>query len=293
MLSNFNMEGLLKYFETLYKLSDVLYGYSAAHHKQYTQLEKLSTSEEKSEISNVEKKYSIADDEKVKKFFKTILDYYYQQDSIPLNYRATDVKEEIKAALIKRIPGYFTQDPSQHEEVTRLIEPIITDKAAKMYDLMDYMFLTLKKVLLNTKKGYNEALKVMGTNSHLDFRKEIHNISMYLYVTFIHAFPNDLRLLLKKALNIDDLDQKIMDRCHGIIIRHNQERVCNIKRNDSPTSPIKSPLVDAEQESKMFDFLIDLPGQSIDDKPDIALKSKYSIGILLNIFSILQGRIRF
>jgi hypothetical protein len=287
------MEGLLKYFETLYKLSDVLYGYSAAHHKQYTQLEKLSTSEDKSDISNVEKRYSIADDEKVKKFFKTVLDYYYQQDSIPLNYRSTDVKEEIKAALIKRIPGYFTQDPSQHEEVTRLIEPIITDKAAKLYDLMDYMFLTLKKVLSNTKKGYNEALKVMGADSHLEFRKELHNISMYLYITFIHVFPIDLRLLLKKALRIDDLDQKIMDKCHGMIIRHNQERVCNIKRDDSPTSPIKSPLLDAEQDVGLFDFLSDLPGKSVDDKPDIALKSKYSIGMLLNIFSILQGRKRF
>jgi hypothetical protein len=272
------MEGLLKYFETLYKLSDVLYGYGNIEHKQYTQLEKLDTSEEKSVILNVEKRYSIADDEKVKKFFRTILDYYYQQDSIPLNYTATDIKEEVKAALIKRVADYSV---------------IYNAKAAKMYDLMDYMFLTLKKVLLNTKKGYNEALKVMGPNSHLDFRKELHNISMYLYITFIHAFPTDLRLLLKKALRIDDLDQKIMDKCHGIIIRHNQERVCNIKRDDSPTSPVKSPLVDAEQESKMFDFLIDLPGQSIDDKPDIALKSKYSIGMLLNIFAIIQGRKRF
>lgn len=287
------MEGLLKYFETLYKLSDVLYGYSAVHHTQYNQLQKLDTSEDRSVISNVEKRYSIADDEKVKKFFKTILDYYYQQDSIPLNYRATDIKEAVKAALIKRIPGYFTQDPSQDEEITRLIEPIITDKAAKLYDLMDYMFLTLKKVLLNTQKGYNEALKVMSSDSNMEFKKEIHNISMYLYITFIHIFPTDLRLLLKKALKIDDLDQKIMDKCHGIIIRHNQERVCNIKRHDSPTSPIKSHLLDAEQESKMFDFLMDLSGQPIDDKPDIALKSKYSIGMLLNIFSILQGRKRF
>jgi hypothetical protein len=287
------MEGLLKYFETLYKLSDVLYGYSNVEHKQYAHLEKLSTSEDKSDISNVEKRYSIADDEKVRKFFKTVLDYYYQQDSIPLNYRSTDVKEEIKAALIKRIPGYFTQQSLQDEETRKLIDPIVTDKAAKLYDLMDYMFLTLKKVLSNTKKGYSEALKVMGPDSHLDFRKELHNISMYLYITFIHVFPPDLRLLLKKALRIDDLDQKIMDKCHGMIIRHNQERVCNIKRDDSPTSPIKSPLLDAEQDVGLFDFLSDLPGKSVDDKPDIALKSKYSIGMLLNIFSILQGRKRF
>lgn len=292
------MESLLKYFEALYKLSDVLYGYSAVHHTQYTKLEKLDTSEERSVISNVEKRYSIADDEKVKKFFKTILDYYYQktyyqQTDMPLNHRAKDIKEEVKAALIKRIPGYFTPEPSQDEETRKLIEPIVIDKAAKMYDLVDFIFLTLKKVLLNTEKGYNEALKVMETNSHLDFRKEIHNISMYLYITFIHLFPSDLKLLLKKALKIDDLDQKIMDKCHGIIIRHNQERVCNIKRSDSPTSPMKSPLLDAEQESKMFDFMMDLPGQSIDDKPDIALKSKYSIGMLINIFSILQGRKRF
>jgi hypothetical protein len=272
------MEGLLKYFETLYKLSDVLYGYSELEHKQYNQLEKIDTSEHKTIILNVEKRYSIADDEKVKKFFKTILDYYYHQDNIPLNHTSIDIKEEVKVALIKRVPDYYV---------------IYNAKAIKMYDLMDYMFLTLKKVLLNTKKGYNEALKVMGPNSHLDFRKEISNISMYLYITFIHIFPTDLRLLLKKTLHIDDLDQKIMDKCHGIIIRHNQERVCNIKRDDSPTSPITSPFLDAEQEYKMFDFLIDLPGQSIDDKPDIALKSKYSIGMLLNIFSIIQGRKRF
>jgi hypothetical protein len=272
------MEGLLKYFETLYKLSDVLYIYSSPQHKQYVQLEKLYTSEDKSEISHVEKRYSIADDEKVKKFFKTVLDYYYRQIYIPLNHTATDIKDELKSALIKRIPDYSI---------------IYNEKAAKMYDLLDYMFLTLKKVLLNTKKGYNEALMITDSDSHINFKNEIHNISMYLYITFIHAFPTDLRLLLKKELKIDDLDQKIMDKCHGIIIRNNQERVCNIKRDDSPTSSIKSSLIDAEQESKKFDFLIDLPGQSIYDKPDIALKSKYSIGMLLNIFSILQGRKRF
>jgi hypothetical protein len=287
------MEGLLKYFETLYKLSDVLYGYGVPQHKQYVQLEKLNTGEERGDISNVEKRYSIADDERVKKFFTIVLDYYYHIDNIPLNHRAIDVKEEIKASLIRRIPGYFVSEKFQDENVRKLVEPVIIDRAARLYDLVDFIFLTLKKVLLNTKKGYTEALKTMGSDSHMDFKKEIHNISMYLYVTFIHLFPNDLRLLLKKALKVDDLDQKILDKCHGMIIRHNHERVCNIKRVESPTSPLKSSFLDAEQESKMFDFLIDLPGQSIDDKPDIALKSKYSIGMLLNIFSILQGRKRF
>jgi hypothetical protein len=161
-----------------------------------------------------------------------------------------------------------------------------------MYDLVDFIFLTLKKVLVNTKKGYNEALKVMNKSSHLDFRKEIYNISMYLYITFIHVFPPELRERLRKALKISDLDQKILDKCHGIIIRHNQQRVCNIKLADSPTSPLKSSFLDAEQEGELFDFLMDLPGKSMDDKPDIPLKSKYSIGMLINIFSILQGRKR-
>ena len=271
------MEGLLKYFETLHKLSDVLYMYSAPEHKQYAQLTKLDTSEDKF-ISQVEKKYSIADDDKVNKFFTTVLDYYYHQDTIPLNYTVTDINDELKAALIKRIPNYSI---------------IYNAKAAKMYDLLDFIFTTLKKVLLNTRIGYDNALKMMKKDSHLDFRKELHNISMYLYVTFVHLFPNDLRLLLKKALHVDDLDQKILDKCHGMIIRHNNERVCNIKRVDSPTSPLKSSFLDAEQVTSVFDFMVDLPGTSYEDKPDIALRSKYSIGMLLNIFSILQGRKRF
>jgi len=285
------MDRLLKYFETLYKLSDILYIYSPAEHKQYSTLTKLDP-EDKSVLS-VDKKYSIADDDKVLKFFKTVLDYYYQQDTIPLNHTATDVDEKLKASLIKRIPGYFTLDNLQDEYSRKLVEPVVNGKAAQLYDLVDFIFITLKKVLLNTKIGYNSALKMMNKDSHLDFRKELHNISMYLYITFIHLFPNDLRVLLKKALKVDDLDQKILDRCHGIIIRHNQERVCNIKRDDSPTSPLTSPNLDAEQETGLFDFLIDLPGTSHEDKADIALKSKYSIGMLLNIFSILQGRKRF
>lgn len=286
------MNNLIKYFETLYQLSDLIYIYSPPVYKEYSELEKLSTSEEKTEISNVEKKYSLADDEKVVTFFKVVLDYYYQQDNIPLNHTAANVKEETKAALIKRLPGYFTSEKFKNEEIKHLIEPIITGKAAQLYDLVDFIFVTLKKVLLNTKKGYNEALKVMSKNSQLDFRKEIYNISMYLYITFIHVFPKELREQLKKSLKISDLDQKILDKCHGIIIRHNQERVCNIKREDSPTTPLKSPLLDAEQEGELFDFLMDLPGKSMEDKPDIPLKSKYSIGMLVNIFSILQGRKR-
>jgi|694.fasta_scaffold125760_1 hypothetical protein len=282
------MEKLLKYFETLYKLSDVLYDYSYS-----LVYDKLDTSE----YQFVEKRNSIADDERVIKFFKTLLDYYYektyyQQTDIPLNHSAKDIKEEVKFNLIKKLTGYFKPESSQHEETRELIEHIMIDKAAKMYDLMDYIFLTLKKVLLNTKKGYNKALKIIGPNSNMDFRKEISNISMYLYITFIHVFPPDLRLLLKKELKIDDLDQKIMDKCHGIIIRHNHERVCNIKLHDSPTPPIKSPLIDAEEESTKLNFLIDLPGHSIYDKPDIELKSKYSIGMLFNIFAIIQGQKR-
>lgn len=271
------MKTLIKYFETLYQLSDILYIYSSPVYKEYTELEKLNTSEEKSSVSHVEKKYSLADDDKVIAFFKTVLDYYYRQPDIPLKHTASDISDEIKASLIKKVPEYSVN---------------YTYKASKMYDLVDFIFLTLKKVLLNTKKGYNDALKVMNKNSQLDFRKEIYNISMYLYITFIHVFPQDLRVLLKKELKISDLDQKILDKCHGIIIRHNQERICNIKRSDSPTSPLKSTFLDAEQESEMFDFLMDLPGKAMDDKPDIPLKSKYSIGMLLNIFSVLQGRKR-
>jgi len=271
------MNSLIKYFETLHQLSDLLYIYSPAVHKEYSELEKLNTSEEKSTISQVEKKYSLADDDKVIIFFKTVLDYYYRQPDIPLTHTASDVSNEVKAALIKKIPEYSLN---------------YIHKASKMYDLVDFIFVTLKKVLLNTKKGYNEALKVMSKNSHLDFRKEIYNISMYLYITFIHVFPTELRESLRKALKISDLDQKILDKCHGIIIRHNQERVCNIKKEDSPTSPLKSTFLDAEQEGELFDFLMDLPGKAMDDKPDIPLKSKYSIGMLINIFSVLQGRKR-
>lgn len=286
------MESLLKYFETVHKLSDILYGYSYPEYKQYQQVEKLTTSEEKSVISNVQKRYSIADDEKVKLFFKTILDYYYHKDTIPLNHTVTNIDEQTKAALIRKIPGYFVFNLNESDK--QLIEPIVRDKAAKMYDLMDFIFVTLKKVLLHTQKGYDEALKVIKTSSHhMDFRNELHNIPMYLYITFIHIFPSDLRLLLKKSLKIDDLDQKIMDRCHGMIIRHNYERVCNIKRADSPTVPIKSNFLDATQESGRFDFLMDLSGLSVEDKPDISLKSKYSIGMLVNIFSIIQGRKHF
>lgn len=225
-------------------------------------------------------------------FFKVVLDYYYQQDYIPLNHVARNVPEEIKASLIKKLPGYFTSEILKDKNVKHLVDPIVTGKAAQLYDLVDFIFLTLKKVLINTKKGYNEALKVMNKNSHLDFRKEIYNISMYLYITFIHVFPKELRESLRKALKISDLDQKILDKCHGIIIRHNQERVCNIKKDDSPTSPLKSSFLDAEQEGELFDFLMDLPGKAMDDKPDIPLKSKYSIGMLINIFSVLQGRKR-
>lgn len=271
------MKSLIKYFETLYQLSDILYIYSSPVHKEYTALEKLNTGEETSSLSQVEKKYSLADDDKVISFFKTVLDYYYHQTDIPLNHKVSDIPDEMKAALIKKIPDYSLN---------------YTYKASRMYDLVDFIFITLKKVLLNTKKGYNDALKVMDKNSQLDFRKEVYNISMYLYVTFIHVFPEELRVRLKKELKISDLDQKILDKCHGIIIRHNQERICNIKRSDSPTSPLKSSFLDAEQEGERFDFLMDLPGKSMEDKVDIPLKSKYSIGMLLNIFSVLQGRKR-
>lgn len=40
------MNSLIKYFETLYQLSDLIYIYSPPVYKEYSELEKLSTSEE-------------------------------------------------------------------------------------------------------------------------------------------------------------------------------------------------------------------------------------------------------
>ena len=167
-------------------------------------------------------KEEINKSEKLKVFFNVVLEYYYIHN-IPLDYTDVSVSIDVKDIIIKNV------------------YPIIySEKSGKMFDLVDFMFKTLKKIMKRTHVGYLDSLGKFG--AVFSFTKYIiPSIDLFFYIIFVHVFPEELRDLLRVALKLSDIEYKILNKCSDILIKENS-KICDLRNPiSSPSSSSSSP----------------------------------------------------
>lgn len=188
------MESLLKYFDIKYNI------------KEFINLEK--------ETKNItETSFSVSKSQMLNVFFTTLLEYYYKNDTLNIDYNDTSISDEIKDNLIKKV------------------YPIIYKaKAAKMFNLVDFMFKTFRKVLVKANSGYLKWMQKPGV-FNIDFTVSLMpNIDILFYIIFVNVLPEDLKILLRKELKITSLENNILTKCSGILFKKN--KICNFKNDD-------------------------------------------------------------
>lgn len=153
--------------------------------------------------------HSISESKMLQLFFSVILNYYYSRD-ILIDYSDKTISRKIKLEIIMKL------FPIMYEE-----------KAQKLFNLVDFMFSTLKDTIICTKKGFREWVETIPVR--LQFSHTIMpNIDVFFYIIFIKVFPEDLKIILKKELRISDLEDSIINKCKDSIIKKNC-KICNIQ----------------------------------------------------------------
>lgn len=250
------MEDFLKFFEIKYNFNDII------------------KFEQKVKGQDVVKYYSISKIPMLQLFFKIILEYYYRHE-IVLDYSDNTISDETKSRLIQKIESY---------------QIIYQEKAVKMFNLVDFMFKNLRRVIEKSKQGFD----IWKEGKPISFNQTImYDIDLYFYILFAHVLPADLKSILKKELRISDVEENIINKCTGIIIKN--DRICNLSQAEtsplpsplpSPVTPTPSPIDSIGEEPY---FKLKFPSSSKKDKSNYALNKAEGIGMLLKMFSMLRG----
>ncbi len=251
------MENFLKVFEVKYKYQEII-----SFEQKYNG----------GENGPLIKHFSISKIPMLQLFFKIVLEYYYRHD-IPLDYSDKTLTDEMKMQILKKIESYHI---------------IYQDKAVKMFNLVDFMFKNLKKVIEKSKKGFD----IWKEGRPISFNQTImYDIDIYFYILFVHVLPQDLKDVLRKELHISNLENDIITKCSDIIIKN--DRICNIMKVESTTpSPqtstpqTPSPIDSISEEEPYFKLKFSSPKK---DKINYSLEKPEGIGMLLKMFSMLRG----
>ena len=220
------MESLLKYFEAKHDFRNVI---------------TFDTKLSRDVIQHV----SISKVPMIQVFFNTVLEYYYRHD-IPLEYTDTSISSTQKANLIKKVESFSV---------------IYEEKGKQMFDLIDFIFKIFKKFLDRCRNGFEKW--ILESPAPLKFETVLlPNIDVCLYILFLQVFPEELKDKLRTELHISDLEHRILNRCHGIIVK-NSLKICNLKRKESPvsSSPVSTSDIhidDVKEDDDnmgLFDFL--------------------------------------
>jgi hypothetical protein len=223
------MENLIKYFDVKYGIKDILNLESTKH--------------------DITIKKSLSSSKMLNVFFTVLLEYYFTHN-IKIDYSDITVSNEIKNNIIKKV------------------YPIIDmEKSIKLYNLIDFMMMTVKKIVIRAHKGF-----LKWTEVNLDFYMTLMlYIDLLFYVIFVNVFPEDLRNLLREELKLSDLEYKILIKCSDILIINN-EKICNfkkIKKKDiNEEKDLRVPLSSLQILKPSFD--------SIKDKRNFQIKFKNS-----------------
>lgn len=213
---NKSIKSLIKYFETLYRMIDIV-SIDTKISKGLIQQESFSSSEE------------------LVLFFKVVLDYYNKSGYVPIDYSSTE-PDKFKIKIIKSIYDVQNLNSSniKYQELFK-----------KLFDMVDFMFKTIKKILIKINDGYEKWDK----NTEISFTSVIYpNLDILFYITFYPVFPQDLRSILHEELGLDDTEYKIIKRCNDQIIRYNS-KVCNDNQENSNQIEIN--------DFSKFDFISD------------------------------------
>ena len=224
------VEAFLKFFEVKYRYSDII------------------TFEEKLPGDTI-RHVSISSIPMLQLFFKIILEYYYVHD-IPLEYSDKSISDDIKLNLIKKIESYQTS-------LVETRQIIYKEKAVKMFNLVDFMFKIMSNILKKLQKGFN--IWSVGKPSIIRFETTLSNdIDLFFYIVFMHVFPDELRSVLKKELHISSLEDNIIHKCNGIIMK--EGKICKMVKSDweehpkTPSIP-SSPIDAVSEDESYFEFL--------------------------------------
>ena len=207
----------------------------------------------------------ISKSKKLNVFFKIILEYYYNHD-IPLDYTDMSVTINMKDIIIKRV------------------YPVVyNEKSIKMFDLMDFMFKTFKKIIKKTHLGYLDSLGKFG-QSFTFTRYIISSIDLFFYIIFIHVLPEELRYILRNELKLSNIEYKILNKCSDILIRENS-KICDLRNPEvyQTLSPINDTLQIDSIKSKST--LYQLISKSSND---LSVEKSMGFMMLLKIFTDLR-----
>lgn len=203
---------LIKYFETKYEIADII---------------KID-----SRISrDLIKQMSFSGSKMLTLFFEIVLDYYHKNSYVPIDYSSTE-PVELKLKLIENI-------------YKLILEDIEADLFKKLFDLVDFMFKTIKSILIKIEQGYEKWVRTVNTSLSSSI---FPNLDILFYITFYPVFPEELRDVLHKELKLNETEYKIIKKCNDQIIRGNSN-VCNT--GDEARSPIES------NDFSKFDFISD------------------------------------
>lgn len=210
------IKDLIKYFEIYYKITDVI--------------------SFQSKEDQIFKTKSLSSSKMVILFVNIVLDFYYNNKTVPIDY-SSNLSNDTKIKLMGKI--YETSFETDLTDFKKL--------KIELFDLCDFMFKTLKKVLERIYDGFTKW-KEEDESFNASFNTTIYpNIDLLLYLIFYTVFPDDLKILLHKELRISDIEYSIIKRCNDSIIRHNA-RVCN---------PNYNGLIELSVAPNKFDFIAD------------------------------------
>lgn len=187
-ITNKHIKKFIKYFETKHKLLDFI------TQKFY-------------EINNDNEKYiisaSVSSSEMFNVFIKTLLTYYSDHE-ISLNYSSNNISDKSKIELVQSLLQFDLSE----------------SKTLQFYNLFDFIFLTLYKVLKYSNDGFSK-IKIKVPFSDTIYPR----IDILTFAIFFQVFPKDLNSLLVNNLHISKLLGDIISTCH-VIIRDN--KICNV-----------------------------------------------------------------
>jgi len=246
-----NIKDLINYFEVIYEITDIIKVDS-----------RIS--------SDLTKQKSISSSKMLILFFELVLDYYYKTGSIPIDYSST-LPDKLKVKLVNNI--YKIDYP----------DSLAIDLFKKLFDLVDFMFKTIKSILIKIEQGYEKWIRTFD----ISLSSSIYpNIDILFYITFYPAFSDALRDILHKELRLNDIEYKIIKKCNNQIIRHNSN-ICNDSNDFS-----KFDFISDEQKSFLQNLDLKLfPTKSKLSKnlPEYPLNTQNGVMILFSIIIKLRN----
>ena len=172
------------------------------------------------------------------KFFAILLDNYINDEMPISDFNDTSIHYLTK---IKIITDIFP-DLSDNDLIVNL------------FNIVDIMFKTIRITFEKLNTGilnFNNTCQIKGTdntvqNFKLDFVLN-NNIELLFYTLFYTSFSNKLKLELKKALNISNLEESILNRCNNKIFENVSLSTFDENIDINICKPVKVSVVDPEE----------------------------------------------